>query len=130
MSASPERGSPNPWVSVGAFGAALAVMAGAFGAHALADRLDAHALSLWETAARYLMYGSLGLILLGLAAGARPHRLSRPAGLALALGTAVFSGTVFALALGAPRILGAVTPLGGLGLIAGFLLFALAARSW
>ena len=116
-------------MSIGAVGAALAVIAGAFGAHALADRLGAHALSLWETAARYLMYGSLGLILLGLAEGARPHRFYGAAGWALVLGTGGFSGTVFALALGAPRVLGAITPLGGLGMIAGFLLFALAARA-
>ena len=119
----------NPWVSLGAVGAALAVIAGAFGAHALAGRLDVRSLALWETAARYLMYGSLGLMLLGLFRIARPDRLQRAAGLALALGTLVFSGTVFALALGGPRILGAVTPLGGLGMIAGFLLFALAARA-
>ncbi|HXU33956.1 MAG TPA: DUF423 domain-containing protein [Thermoanaerobaculia bacterium] len=118
-----------PWVSVGAVGAALAIVAGAFGAHALADRLDPRSLTLWETAARYLMYGSLGLIGLGLAAVGRPHRLYGAAGLALVLGTIVFSGTLFGLALGAPRILGAVTPLGGLGMIAGFLLFALAARA-
>ena len=118
-----------PWVSLGALGAALAVVAGAFGAHALAARLEPRALALWETAARYLMYGSLGLVLLGLFEGARPRRLLGAAGLSLALGTAVFSGTVFALALGGPRLLGAVTPLGGAGMIAGFLLFALAARA-
>jgi uncharacterized membrane protein YgdD (TMEM256/DUF423 family) len=123
------RESRTPWISVGAVGAALAVIAGAFGAHALAGRLDSHALSLWETATRYLMYGSLGLIGLGLVQTARPHRLHGAAGLALALGTVLFSSTVFALALGAPRILGAITPLGGLGMIAGFLLFALAARA-
>lgn len=86
-------------------------------------------MTLWETAARYLMYGSLGLIGLGLARSQSPHRLYGAAGLALALGTVLFSSTVFALALGAPRILGAITPLGGLGMIAGFLLFALAARA-
>lgn len=118
-----------PWVSLGALGAALAVIAGAFGAHALAARLDPRSLALWETAARYLMYGSLGLILLGLFRSARPRKLLRAAGLSLALGTAVFAGTVFALALGGPRLLGAVTPLGGVGMIAGFLLFALAARA-
>ena len=47
---------------------ALAVLAGAFGAHGLADRLDARSMELWETAARYLMYGGLGLTLTGLAA--------------------------------------------------------------
>ncbi len=125
--------APIPWISVGAVGAALAVITGAFGAHALADRLDAHALSLWETATRYLMYGSLGLIGLGLARRGlepvRQRRLYAAAGLSLALGTVVFATTVFALALGGPRLLGAVTPLGGLGMILGFLLFALAARA-
>jgi uncharacterized membrane protein YgdD (TMEM256/DUF423 family) len=121
--------STAPWVSVGAAGAALAVIAGAFGAHALADRLDPHSLTLWETAARYLMYGSLGLIGLGLARAAPPHRVYGAAGLALALGTLLFSSTVFALALGGPRILGAIAPLGGLGMISGLLLFALAARA-
>ncbi|MEP7009256.1 MAG: DUF423 domain-containing protein [Acidobacteriota bacterium] len=121
--------STAPWVSAGAVGAALAVVAGAFGAHALAGRLDAHGLSLWETAARYLMYGSLGLIGLGLIRTGGQSRLYGAAVLALLAGTAVFSASLFALALGGPRILGAITPLGGLGMIAGFLLFALAARA-
>jgi len=54
------------WLASGALCGALAVVAGAFGAHALADRLDAHALGLWETAARYLMYGGLAQMALGL----------------------------------------------------------------
>jgi uncharacterized membrane protein YgdD (TMEM256/DUF423 family) len=115
------------WIVVGAVGAGLAVVAGAFGAHALAARLGPRELQLWETAARYLMYGSLGLILVGLLASQDARRGIALAAWSLALGTAVFSGTVFALALGGPRWLGAVTPLGGTLLIAGFLLFAWAA---
>jgi uncharacterized membrane protein YgdD (TMEM256/DUF423 family) len=113
------------WILFGALGGALAVIAGAFGAHALGSRLEPHELALWETAARYLMYGSLALILVGLFGhpGARRADL---AGWCLFAGTLVFSGTVAALALGGPRWLGAVTPLGGLLMIAGFLLFALA----
>jgi uncharacterized membrane protein YgdD (TMEM256/DUF423 family) len=113
------------WFAVGALGCALAVVAGAFGAHALAGRLDAHALALWETAARYLMYGSMGLALGGLAAGRWPG-VERGAW-ALFAGTIVFSGTVAALALGGPRWLGAVTPIGGTLMILGFALFAWAA---
>lgn len=112
------------WVAAGAFGCALAIVAGAFGAHGLKGRLDAEAMELWQTAARYLMYGSLGLVLLGLAASRLPRRGFDAAALALAVGMVVFSGTVAALALGGPRWLGAVTPLGGLLMIAGFLLFA------
>lgn len=116
---------PN-WIAIGAFGAALAVIAGAFGAHGLSGRLDAHHLSLWETAARYLMYGSLSLVLLGLAARGATRGYGA-AGWCVAIGTLIFSGTVAALALGGPGILGAITPLGGLLLIAGLALFGWAA---
>jgi uncharacterized membrane protein YgdD (TMEM256/DUF423 family) len=106
------------------------VVAGAFGAHALAARLDARAIALWETAARYLMYSGLGLALLGLwarQAAAGGGGVERAAGWCFLAGAVVFSGTVFGLALGGPRWLGAVTPLGGTLLILGFLLFAVAA---
>jgi uncharacterized membrane protein YgdD (TMEM256/DUF423 family) len=115
------------WIVLGALLAALAVVAGAFGAHALAARLDARALALWETAVRYLLYGGLGLALLGLLVRQGAGRGASAAGWCLLLGSLVFSGTVAALALGGPRWLGAVTPLGGTLLIAGFLLFAWAA---
>jgi uncharacterized membrane protein YgdD (TMEM256/DUF423 family) len=114
----------NPWIAAGALCCALAVIAGAFGAHALRQRLAAEALAQWETAARYLIYGGFGLVLLGLA-GAPVERpaLALPAALLLA-GTLLFSGTVFGLALGGPRWLGALTPLGGALMIVAFLLFA------
>lgn len=109
---------------MGAVFCALAVAGGAFGAHGLASRLDARGLELWETAARYLMYAGFGLCLVGLVASGMPGRSFFAAGLSLAVGSLIFSGTVAILALGGPRWLGAVTPLGGLGLIAGFLLLA------
>lgn len=112
---------------LGPFVCALAVLAGAFGAHGLAERLDARSLDLWETAARYFMYGGLGLTLTGLAARQWPAGGFDWAAISLLVGSLVFSGTVAALALGAPRWLGAVTPLGGLFLVAGFVLFGLAA---
>lgn len=112
------------WISAGALCCALAVVAGAFGAHGLAARLDAHALSLWETAARYLMYGGLGIALAGVTALNEARRGLDAAALLLLCGSLVFSGTVGALALGGPRWLGAVTPVGGLLLILGFVVFA------
>ena len=115
------------WVATGAAGCALAVAAGAFGAHALQARLDTRSLQLWETAARYLTYGALGLVLVGLAAQQAPAAGFGRAAWALAGGTLVFAGTVGALALGGPRWLGAVTPLGGTLMILGFVLFAWAA---
>ncbi len=115
-------------VSLGAFACALAVAAGAFGAHGLKGRLSPESLELWETAARYLIYGGFGTILAGLVAlhgrAAAGGSLGVGAALCLLVGSAVFSGTVFALAVGAPRWLGAVTPLGGLLVIVGFLLVA------
>ncbi len=115
------------WLALGAMLCAVSVGAGAFGAHGLAARLDGRSLALWETAARYLMYGGLGLCAVSWAATGSAHRLASAAGLSLLLGSLLFSVTVAILALGGPRWLGAVTPLGGLGMIAGFVFLALAA---
>jgi uncharacterized membrane protein YgdD (TMEM256/DUF423 family) len=127
MELSASLASGGRWIALGALLCAAAIGAGAFGAHGLASRLDTRSLELWETAARYLMYGGLGLCVVGVTGAFAPGRLLTAAGLSLTFGSLVFSGTVAALALGAPRWLGAVTPLGGLGLIAGYLLLALAA---
>jgi uncharacterized membrane protein YgdD (TMEM256/DUF423 family) len=110
-------------VAAGAVGCALAILAGAFGAHTLRAS-GAADLALWETAARYLMYGSLGLVMIGLAAARWPEAGMHRAAWAVALGTLLFSATVAALALGGPRWLGAVTPVGGTLMIVGFLLLA------
>ena len=128
------------WLPVAALLLACAVAAGAFGAHVLESRLADDALELWQTASRYLSYGALALAVMGLEArrraGGRPDEggTHRPIGRAaqracwlLAIGTLVFSGTVGMLALGGPRWLGAVTPLGGLAMIAGLVVFAVAA---
>lgn len=114
------------WIVTGALGSALAVVAGAFGAHALASRLSTEALGQWETAARYLMYGSLGLLVLGLGLQQSESvgRVLRLAPWALALGTMIFSVSVGGLALGGARWLGAVAPVGGSLMILGFVLFA------
>jgi uncharacterized membrane protein YgdD (TMEM256/DUF423 family) len=114
------------WIATGALCCALAIVAGAFGAHGLKSRLDSAELELWETAARYLIYGGFGLTLIGLASSASGRPLGS-AGISLLVGSIVFSGTVFALALGAPRWLGAITPIGGGLMILGFVLFAAAA---
>lgn len=112
--------------ALGAWLCAVGVAAGAFGAHGLRGRLDADHLQLWETAARYAVIGGFGLLACGLA-GARP-RVGVAAWL-LGLGSAVFALTVGALALGGPRLLGAVTPLGGLGMILGFVVLGAALLS-
>ncbi len=111
------------WLFVGLLMCAASVAAGAFGAHGLRSALDAEHLALWETAARYLMAGGVLAALLGLAARGSNADL-RLAGWLLFLGALIFSGTVGAIAVGGPRWLGAITPLGGTLLIAGILVFA------
>ena len=116
------------WIAAGALCCAVAVLAGAFGAHGLKARLDAESLALWETAARYFMYAALGLVTVGVTAlHAGGGRGFDAASICLFAGSLVFSGTVATIALGGPRWLGAVTPLGGLSMIIGFVLFAVAA---
>lgn len=111
----------NP-LTAGALLAALGVALGAFGAHALRDRLDPAALANFETGVRYQVYAALAL----LALGAHPAQRRAPA--LLLAGAVVFSGTLYVLALTGQRWLGAVTPLGGVLLIAGFVVAALDAR--
>ena len=111
------------WLVVGLLMCAASVGAGAFGAHGLRSALDAEHLVLWETAARYFMYGGIAVCILGLAGRVSTADL-RLAGWLLFVGSLIFSGTVATIALGGPRWLGAITPIGGTLLIAGILVFA------
>jgi len=111
------------WLFVGLMMCAASVAAGAFGAHGLRSALDAEHLALWETAARYLMYGGVVVALLGLAARGSNVDL-RLTGWLLFVGSLIFSGTVAVIAVGGPRWLGAITPIGGTLLIVGILVFA------
>jgi uncharacterized membrane protein YgdD (TMEM256/DUF423 family) len=110
--------------SLGALSGALSVAAGAFGAHALKARLAPDLLAVFETAARYQMFHALALLAAAWAAGRYANRRARGAGLCFALGTLVFCGSLYLLALAGMRWLGAVTPLGGVLFIAGWLLLA------
>jgi len=106
---------------------ALATACGAFGAHALKAHLPPERLAVYETAVRHHFYHSLGLLGIGLALRSVDSGSLRWAALLIAVGLGLFSGSLYALTLGAPRALGILTPLGGLALIAGWLLFAFAA---
>ena len=112
-------------LAAGAINAALSVGAGAFGAHGLKERLDARALDIFETAARYHMYHALGMLLCALLATSLPG--ARTAGWILQVGIVVFSGSLYALALTDVKVLGAITPLGGLAFLAGWLWLAISA---
>jgi uncharacterized membrane protein YgdD (TMEM256/DUF423 family) len=115
------------WLVIGAVNAFLAVAAGAFGAHALKARLPQDLQVIFETGARYHMYHALGLVAVGLLGHFRPSSLVSGAGWAMLVGIFLFSGSLYALALSGVRALGAITPLGGLGFLAGWLLLAIAA---
>jgi uncharacterized membrane protein YgdD (TMEM256/DUF423 family) len=117
--------APN-FVALAAVLAALGVALGAFGAHGLQRVASREELGLWETATRYWLVEALGLFGFGLFRLLRPGS-ALPGWLMLA-GALVFSGTLYAMALGGPRWLGAVTPFGGLFIIAGWLTLAFSAR--
>ncbi len=112
--------------ALGAFTAAFGALLGAFGAHAL-SALPATNLGWWHTGTQYLFIAAMGMMLHGLFERARLTLLCPSS--AFLLGTLLFSGSLFAMALGAPRWLGMVTPLGGLSLVAGFLWMGLRALS-
>lgn len=113
--------------TIGALFAGLAVAAGAFGAHALRNRLDARDLEIFETAARYQMYHGLALLAV---AWLLDRGLSQ-AGIAawgFTIGTVVFSGSLYLMVFTGMRWLGAITPLGGVAMLVGWVAMLLATR--
>ena len=110
---------------VGVTGAS-AVLLGAFGAHALRGVLDARGAELWHTAVNYHAWHALAL---AVAAGLGCGRSGRVAMAAFVVGIVLFSGSLYALALGAPRWVGIITPFGGLAFVAGWLALGWALRT-
>jgi len=115
------------WIILGSLSGFLSVAAGAFGAHMLEKRLDPHLLQVFESGARYQMYHAIALLLVGLWALRTPSGAAAAAGWAFAVGTVLFSGSLYALALSGIERLGAVTPLGGVAFLLGWIAFAVAA---
>jgi uncharacterized membrane protein YgdD (TMEM256/DUF423 family) len=109
---------------IGSILAALAIALGAFGSHGLRQILDPVQLEWWHTAVQYQMWHALGLIGLG---ASRMERLTLPVTL-LTMGTLIFSGTLFLLALTGLHWLGMITPIGGVLMMAGWM--SLAWRAW
>ena len=109
---------------IGSVFAALSVLLGAFGAHGLKNRLSIEDLAIFETAVRYQMYHALGILLMGLASIDLTEKLVSTPAYFLILGMIVFSGSLFLLVFTNLRWFGAITPIGGLCLIIGWLLFA------
>ncbi|MEL6927298.1 MAG: DUF423 domain-containing protein [Cyanobacteria bacterium J06600_6] len=105
----------------------ISVVFGAFASHALKDRLSANSLSIWETGTKYQMYHALALMLVAILVSRFPNSiLLVVAGYAFIAGIFVFSGSLYALTLTGIKWLGAITPIGGLAFIVGWLCLALA----
>lgn len=109
--------------AVGGILAFLSVAAGAFGAHALRSRVPSDLLAVFETAARYQMYHALAILIAVLAYGRWAGHQAIWAGWAFVVGIVVFSGSLYLMTLTGARWLGAITPIGGATLLAGWVLF-------
>ncbi len=109
---------------IGALLAALGVGAGAFGAHALRARLTPELLTVFETGVRYHLIHALGLLAVAWAAARWPGQATHAAGWLFLAGIVLFSGSLYGLSLSGVRALGAITPLGGVAFIAGWLTLA------
>ena len=114
------------WTAVGALLLALAVALGAFGAHGLKGRLDAYSIGVYEKAVSYHFLHALGILVVALLArtGAIDGAGQARVAWLLLAGILLFSGSLYVLAVSGVRALGAITPLGGLAFIAGWLLLA------
>jgi uncharacterized membrane protein YgdD (TMEM256/DUF423 family) len=120
------------FLATGAIFGGLSVAGGAFASHALKEKLTDRALAIFETAARYQMYHALALLLVALllSRAQESQAFFSVAGWAFIAGTIVFSGSLYALSLTDIKWLGAITPLGGVAFIVGWICLAVAAFSF
>lgn len=115
------RAADRGFAVAGSLSALVAVLAGAFGAHALRQRLPSDLLAVFETGARYQMYHALALLFVAWAVTHWPVTPVRAAGWLFIAGTALFSGSLYLLALTGASWWGAVTPIGGVLFLFGWL---------
>ncbi|WOV84610.1 DUF423 domain-containing protein [Sporosarcina jeotgali] len=121
------------FIIAGAVNGAIAVALGAFGAHALADRLSAHYLDIWEKAVHYQMFHAVALLAIGILMSPALFGSSTAlswAGYLLLAGIIIFSGSLYVLSLSGIGILGAITPIGGVAFIAGWIMLIVAASKF
>ena len=116
------RSPSQKFLMIGTILAGSGVAAGAFGAHALKEILDAPMLQVFETATRYLMYHAFGLCIVSWAIDRYPEQGLQKSGWLFIAGILLFSGSLYGVSLAGIRWLGAVTPVGGLTFIVGWLL--------
>lgn len=116
------------FLRAGAISGFVSVLAGAFGAHALRARISPEYLQAFETGARYQMYHALALLAVAWLVSRAPNNAARWAGRLFLLGTVLFSGSLYLIALTGITRFGWVTPFGGVALLGGWICLALAAN--
>ncbi|KAB7707517.1 DUF423 domain-containing protein [Bacillus aerolatus] len=119
------------FIILGAINAFLSVALGAFGAHGLEGKVEPKYLEIWKTGVHYQMFHAAGMILIGILIGqVQESSLLNWSGWMMLIGTIVFSGSLYALTLSGVKILGAITPIGGVAFLAGWVLLVLAAMKF
>ncbi|MEC0126842.1 DUF423 domain-containing protein [Paenibacillus pabuli] len=114
------------WMMVGAVLTMLSVAIGAFGAHMLKDQIGADAIAVYETGVQYHMIHAIALLIIGLTAGQLgPSAKLKWAARLLFVGIIIFSGSLYVLSISGNKMLGAITPIGGVAFIVGWLLLAI-----
>ena len=115
------------FISLGSFSAALAVLSGAFGAHALKSKIPPEALAIFQTGVQYHLYHSLGLILVGIICRVgKPSTAMSFSGWMMLIGIILFSGSLYILSITGIRSIGMITPIGGILFIISWILLAIA----
>jgi uncharacterized membrane protein YgdD (TMEM256/DUF423 family) len=115
------------WLLIGSVAGFLGVAGGAFGAHALKDRLSEAMLANFETGTRYLLVHAVALLVVGLLAGRAGVGELMATGIGFSIGMLIFTGSLWTMALTDARWLGAITPIGGTALLVGWVALAVAA---
>ncbi len=115
------------FLSIGSISGALAVLLGAFGAHGLKEKLSAEVMAVYKTAVEYQFYHTLALLIVGVLALNTQSKPLTASGWLFTAGILIFSGSLYALSISGIKWLGAITPIGGLCFIVGWVLLAVAA---
>ncbi|WP_110928279.1 DUF423 domain-containing protein [Bacillus massiliglaciei] len=115
------------FIIIGAINAFLAVALGAFGAHGLEGKIPDKYLQIWHTGVTYQMFHAVGLLIIGLLAAKIPGSLLNWSGWLMLIGIILFSGSLYVLSLTQIKVLGAITPLGGISFLVAWILIVAAA---
>lgn len=119
------------FIIIGAINAFLSVALGAFGAHGLEGKVEPKYLEIWKTGVQYQMFHAMGMIAVGILMGqVQASSMLNWSGWMMLIGTVIFSGSLYALTLSGIKVLGAITPIGGVAFLVGWVLLIMAAMKF